>query len=86
MSKETTTTAEKTASKIAKKRLLLLDSHAILHRAYHALPDFASAKGEPTGAILGVEDGTANAPLRGLGSVGILAQSTVTSTGTIPAD
>ncbi|MDO8430437.1 MAG: DNA polymerase [Candidatus Taylorbacteria bacterium] len=37
-----------------KKRLVLLDSHAILHRAYHALPDFVSAKGEPTGALYGL--------------------------------
>ena len=37
-----------------KKRLILLDSHAILHRAYHALPDFATAKGEPTGALYGL--------------------------------
>lgn len=36
------------------KRLILLDSHAILHRAYHALPDFVSAKGEPTGALYGL--------------------------------
>jgi DNA polymerase-1 len=36
------------------KRLILLDSHAILHRAYHALPDFATAKGEPTGALYGL--------------------------------
>ncbi len=36
------------------KRLILLDSHAILHRAYHALPDFASKKGEPTGALYGL--------------------------------
>jgi 5'-3' exonuclease len=34
-----------------KKRLVLLDAHAILHRAYHALPDFSSSKGEPTGAM-----------------------------------
>jgi len=34
--------------------LVLLDSHAILHRAYHALPDFASPTGEPTGALYGV--------------------------------
>ena len=34
--------------------LILLDTHAILHRAYHALPDFASAKGEPTGALYGL--------------------------------
>ena len=36
------------------KKLVLLDSHAILHRAYHALPDFISAKGEPTGALYGL--------------------------------
>ncbi len=36
------------------KRLILLDAHAILHRAYHALPDFATAKGEPTGALYGL--------------------------------
>ncbi|MDQ3014471.1 MAG: DNA polymerase [bacterium] len=36
------------------KRLILLDSHAILHRAYHALPDFSSPKGEPTGALYGL--------------------------------
>ncbi|HVZ76035.1 MAG TPA: DNA polymerase [Candidatus Paceibacterota bacterium] len=37
-----------------KKRLVILDTHAILHRAYHALPDFASSKGEPTGALYGL--------------------------------
>ncbi|MDE2213177.1 MAG: hypothetical protein KGJ34_01440 [Patescibacteria group bacterium] len=37
-----------------KKRLVLLDTHAILHRAYHALPDFSSSKGEPTGALYGL--------------------------------
>lgn len=37
-----------------KKRIVLLDSHAIIHRAYHALPDFASASGEPTGALYGL--------------------------------
>jgi DNA polymerase I len=37
-----------------KKTLVLLDSHAILHRAYHALPDFMSPSGEPTGALYGV--------------------------------
>ena len=36
------------------KTLVLLDSHAILHRAYHALPDFSSPSGEPTGALYGV--------------------------------
>lgn len=36
------------------ERLVLLDAHAILHRAYHALPDFTSPSGEPTGALYGV--------------------------------
>ena len=36
------------------KRLVLLDAHAILHRAYHALPDFSTSKGEPTGALYGL--------------------------------
>lgn len=40
--------------KKGKKRLVLLDAHAILHRAYHALPDFSSSKGEPTGALYGL--------------------------------
>ncbi len=40
--------------KQAKKRLVILDSHAILHRAYHALPEFSSARGEPTGALYGL--------------------------------
>ena len=37
-----------------KKRLVLLDAHAILHRAYHALPDFTAPNGEPTGALYGL--------------------------------
>lgn len=36
------------------KTLVLLDVHAIIHRAYHALPDFSSSKGEPTGALYGL--------------------------------
>ncbi len=40
--------------KQARRRLVLLDSHAVLHRAYHALPDFASSKGVPTGALYGL--------------------------------
>ena len=42
------------AKKKTTKRLLILDSHAILHRAFHAIPDFATAKGEPTGALYGL--------------------------------
>jgi len=41
-------------AKKEKKRLVLLDAHAILHRAYHALPEFSSSKGEPTGALYGL--------------------------------
>src|SRR3989344_8995265 len=37
-----------------KKKLVLLDAHAIIHRAYHALPDFESKTGEPTGALYGL--------------------------------
>lgn len=37
-----------------KKRIILLDSHAIIHRAYHALPEFATASGQPTGALYGL--------------------------------
>ena len=36
------------------KILVLLDAHAIIHRAYHALPEFLSSKGEPTGALYGL--------------------------------
>ena len=36
------------------KTLVLLDTHAILHRAYHAMPGFTSSKGEPTGALYGL--------------------------------
>jgi len=38
----------------SKKRLVLLDAHAIIHRAYHALPDFTGPKGQPTGALYGL--------------------------------
>ena len=42
------------AKQDTRKTLILLDAHAILHRAYHAMPDFASSKGEPTGALYGL--------------------------------
>jgi DNA polymerase-1 len=46
---------EKTKTKKEKrKRLVLLDSHAIIHRAYHALPDFTTPTGEPSGALYGL--------------------------------
>lgn len=44
----------KKETKGKKVRIVILDSHAILHRAYHALPDFSSSKGVPTGALYGV--------------------------------
>ncbi len=44
-----------TAKKETKKqRLVLLDMHAIMHRAYHALPEFSTSKGEPSGALYGL--------------------------------
>jgi DNA polymerase I len=57
--KETAAVSKKASNKNAakdgaSKRLIILDAHAILHRAYHALPDFASSKGEPTGALFGI--------------------------------
>lgn len=36
------------------KLIVLLDVHAIIHRAYHALPDFTSSRGESTGALYGL--------------------------------
>ena len=36
------------------KKLILFDAHAIIHRAYHALPEFATSAGEPTGALYGL--------------------------------
>jgi DNA polymerase-1 len=44
---------EKVAA-IKRKRLVLLDAHAIIHRAYHALPDFTTPTGEPSGALYGL--------------------------------
>src|SRR5437762_8621185 len=36
------------------KTLLLVDGSSYLYRAFHALPDLRTKKGEPTGAIYGV--------------------------------
>lgn len=38
----------------SKRRIVLLDTHAIIHRAYHALPDFSTSSGRPTGALYGL--------------------------------
>lgn len=35
------------------KRLLIIDSHAVLHRAFHALPPLTSKKGELVNAVYG---------------------------------
>jgi DNA polymerase-1 len=35
-------------------RVVILDTHAIIHRAYHALPDFSTSRGEPSGALYGL--------------------------------
>jgi len=43
-----------TSLKLRGAKLVLLDAHAIIHRAYHALPDFATSRGEPTGALYGL--------------------------------
>ena len=36
------------------RKLILVDGSGYLYRAFHALPPLSNAKGEPTGAILGV--------------------------------
>ncbi len=38
----------------SKRTIILLDTHAILHRAFHALPDFTTKEGKPTGALYGL--------------------------------
>lgn len=39
--------------KNTKKIIVLLDAHAILHRAYHAMSNFSTKDGRPTGALYG---------------------------------
>ncbi|MBQ9276642.1 MAG: hypothetical protein IJ226_03515, partial [Clostridia bacterium] len=34
-------------------KILLLDSNSLMHRAYHALPNLKTSKGQYTGAIYG---------------------------------
>ncbi|MBP9856132.1 MAG: hypothetical protein KBC48_02395 [Candidatus Pacebacteria bacterium] len=36
------------------KTLVLFDAHAILHRAYHAMPDFSTSGGQPSGGLYGL--------------------------------
>lgn len=54
MNRSQTPAEQERVGKGGQKRLALLDAHAILHRAYHALPNFASSRGEPTGALYGL--------------------------------
>lgn len=49
-------TQSKPTKKGKRSRLVILDAHAILHRAYHAIPDLTSSKGEPTGALYGLSN------------------------------
>lgn len=42
------------SKKVNKKKLVLLDAHAIIHRAYHALPQFSTSDGTPTGGLYGI--------------------------------
>ena len=35
------------------KRLVLIDSHAVIHRAFHALPPLTSPAGEPVAVVYG---------------------------------
>lgn len=47
-------TPKKSTEKVTKKTFVILDAHALIHRAYHALPAFTNSAGEPTGALYGV--------------------------------
>lgn len=38
---------------IMEKKLMLIDGHSILNRAFYALPDMTNSKGLHTNAILG---------------------------------
>lgn len=51
---ETKAVVKKEKTSETQKRIVLFDAHAIIHRAYHALPDFSSSNGEPTGALYGL--------------------------------
>ncbi len=38
---------------VKKKKFLIIDAHALIHRAYHALPSLTSPKGDVVGAVYG---------------------------------
>ncbi len=46
--------SEKTQKNEKQKVFVLLDTHALIHRAFHALPPLMSPAGEPVGAVYGV--------------------------------
>ena len=37
-----------------RETVVLLDTHAIIHRAYHAIPELSSPSGEPVNAVYGL--------------------------------
>lgn len=45
---------KKSTTKVKKPLLVLIDAHAIIHRAYHALPDLTTPLGKPAGALYGL--------------------------------
>ena len=38
------------------RTLVLVDGSSYLYRAFHALPPLTNSRGEPTGAVLGVQE------------------------------
>ncbi len=46
--------AEKKKEKKKKETLVLLDTHALIHRAYHAIPELSSPAGDPVNAVYGL--------------------------------
>ncbi|MEK7531285.1 MAG: DNA polymerase [Patescibacteria group bacterium] len=44
----------RSGTKTSRETLVLLDTHAIIHRAYHALPPLTDTTGAPVGAVYGL--------------------------------
>ncbi len=42
-----------TSSKASKKKFLIIDAHALIHRAFHALPPLTTKEGQPINAVYG---------------------------------
>ena len=38
---------------VKKKKLIIIDANSVIHRAYHALPNLTTKKGEPVNAVYG---------------------------------